>query len=192
MSAQATARQMTSWHQWVQRPQRLWIRRASFQIHLWAGIGIGTYVVAISISGSALIYRRELTRSFSRKVVVLADSGRRMSVEELTEQAQRTYPTYEVDNVREAETPDGPDYVVLERAHKRIERLFDPYTGADLGNTHSAVERILIWLVDLHDNLLGGRTGRYANGIGSRPFNFIFTNRALFLWGGVIEVSGSD
>src|SRR6202047_482981 len=165
MSAQATARQMTSWHQWVQRPQRLWIRRASFQIHLWAGIGIGTYVVAISISGSALIYRRELTRSFSRKVVVLADSGRRMSVEELTEQAQRAYPTYEVDNVREAETPDAPDYVVLERAYKRIERLFDPYTGADLGNAHSAVERTLNWLADLHDNLLGGGTGGVAKGL---------------------------
>src|SRR5579864_4800519 len=104
MSAQATAQEMTSWQQWVRCPQGLWIRRAFFQVHLWAGIGIGIYVVAISISGSALVYRRELTRSFSRKVVVLADSGRRMSVEELTEQAQRAYPSYEVDNVRAAET----------------------------------------------------------------------------------------
>src|SRR6202035_5253645 len=102
----------------------------------------------------------------------LADSGRRMSVDELTEQAQRAYPTYEVDNVREAETPDGPDYVVLERADKRIERLFDPYTGADLGNAHSAVERTLIWLADLHDNLLGGRTGRDVDGNGARPSSF--------------------
>jgi uncharacterized iron-regulated membrane protein len=98
---------MTPWQQWVQRPQRLWIRRAFFQIHLWAGIGIGVYVVAISISGSALVYRRELTRRFSRKVVVMAELGRRMSVEELAEQARRAYPTYEVDNVREAETPDA-------------------------------------------------------------------------------------
>jgi len=185
MSAQATAGEMTSWQQWVQRPQRLWIRRAFFQIHLWAGIGVGIYVVAISISGSALVFRHELTRSFSRKVVVLADSGRRMSVEELTEHAQRAYLTYEVDNVREAETPDGPDYVVLERAHKRIERLFDPYTGADLGNAHSAVERTLTWLADLHDNLLGGRTGRYVNGIGSCLVTLLSLTGAILWWPGI-------
>src|SRR4029077_6867388 len=107
MCAQVTGREMTPWQQWVQRPQRLWIRRAFFQVHLWAGIGIGIYVVAISISGSALVFRRELTKSFSRKVVVMADAGRGMSVDELAEQAQRAYPSYEVDNVREAETPDA-------------------------------------------------------------------------------------
>jgi uncharacterized iron-regulated membrane protein len=185
MSAQATAREMTSWQQWVQRPQRLWIRRAFFQIHLWAGIGIGTYVVAISISGSALVYRRELTSSFSRKVAVRADSGRRMSVQELTKQAQQAYPTYEVDNVRQAETPDGPDYVVLERAHKRIERLFDPYAGADLGNAHSAIERTLTWLADLHDNLLSGRTGRYVNGIGSCVVTLLSLTGAILWWPGI-------
>ena len=185
MSTQATARKMTSWQQWVQRPQRLWIRRAFFQIHLWVAIGIGLYVVAISISGSALVYRRELTRSFSRKVVVLAGSRRRMSVEELTEQAQRAYPTYEVDYVREAEKPDGADDVVLERAQNRIERLFDPYTGADLGNAHSAVERILNWLADLHDNLLGGRTGRYVNGIGSCLVTVLSLTGAILWWPGI-------
>jgi uncharacterized iron-regulated membrane protein len=95
---------------------------------LWVGLGIGLYVVALSISGSALVYLPELTRHFSRNTIVVAESGRRMSVEELTQQAQRAYPTYEVDNIREAQTPEEPDDVVLERAHKRVERLFDPYT----------------------------------------------------------------
>jgi uncharacterized iron-regulated membrane protein len=185
MCAQVTGQEMTPWQQWVRRPQRLWIRRAFFQVHLWAGIGIGIYVVAISISGSALVFRHELTKSFSRKVVVTSDAGRRMSVDELTEQAQRAYPSYEVDNVREAETPDAPDYVVLERTHKRIERLFDPYTGADLGNAHSAVERALIWLADLHDNLLGGRTGRYVNGIGSCLVTLLSLTGAILWWPGI-------
>jgi uncharacterized iron-regulated membrane protein len=185
MSAQSNAREMTAWQRWVQRPQRLWFRRALFQVHLWVGIGIGIYVLTISISGSALVHRRELTKIFSRKVVVSTESGRRMSVEELAEQAQRAYQTYELDTVREAETPDGPDYVVLERAHTRIERLLDPYTGADLGNAHSAVERILIWLTDLHDNLLGGRTGRYVNGIGSCLVTLIALTGAILWWPGI-------
>jgi hypothetical protein len=54
----------------------------------------------------------------------VTESGQRMSVEELVQQAQRAYPTYEVANIRQAQAPDEPDDIVLERAHKRIERLF--------------------------------------------------------------------
>jgi uncharacterized iron-regulated membrane protein len=48
------------WRQWLQRPQRVWLRRAVFQIHLWCGIGIGLYVLFISVTGSVLVYRNEL------------------------------------------------------------------------------------------------------------------------------------
>jgi uncharacterized iron-regulated membrane protein len=176
---------MTAWQQWVQRPQGLWVRKAFFQVHLWVGLGIGLYVLVISISGSAIIYRRELMRKSSRKTVVVAESGHRMSVEELTEHAQQAYPTYEVDNLREAQTSDQPDDVVLERAHKRIERLFDPYTGADLGNPHSVIDRIVEWLADLHDNLLAGQTGRLVNGIGSCFVTLLSLTGAIIWWSGI-------
>jgi len=185
MCAQVTEREMTPWQRWLQRPQSLWIRRAFFQVHLWVGIGIGIYVLTISISGSAIVYSRELTRKYSRKTVLVAESGHRMSVEELTQHAQRAYPTYEVDNIREAQTPDEPDDVVLERAHKRIERLFDPYTGLDLGNPHSVMDRILGWLQDLHDNLLAGQTGRLVNGIGSCLVTLLSLTGVILWWPGI-------
>ena len=180
-----TAWRQTVWRRWVQHPQSLWIRKAFFQVHLWVGIGIGLYVLTISISGSAIIYRRELMRKPPRKTVMVAESRRRMSVEELTERAQRAYPTYEVDNIREAQAPDEPDDVVLERARERIERLFDPYTGADLGNPHSIIERMVEWLVDLHDNLLAGQTGRLANGIGSCLVSLLALTGAIIWWPGI-------
>jgi uncharacterized iron-regulated membrane protein len=173
------------WQRWVQHPQSLWIRKAFFQVHLWVGIGIGLYVLTISISGSAIIYRRELMRASPRKAVVVAESGQRMSAEELTERAQQVYPTYEVDNIREAQTPGEPDDVVLERAHKRIERLFDPYTGADLGDPHSLMERTVEWLADLHDNLLAGQTGRLVNGIGSCLVTLLSVTGAIIWWPGI-------
>lgn len=36
------------------------IRRALFHVHLWTGIGIGLYILMISVSGSVLVYRNEL------------------------------------------------------------------------------------------------------------------------------------
>jgi uncharacterized iron-regulated membrane protein len=175
---------MTSWRRWVKRPQTLWLRKALFQVHLWVGLGIGLYVVAISVSGSAIVYRRELTRRTSRMSVIVPDSGRKMSVEALAQQAQRAYPTYEVDNIREAPAADEADEIVLERNRKRIERLFDPYTGSDLGDPQSSMGRMVEWLADLHDNLLGGRTGRLVNGIGSCFVTLLSLTGAIIWWPG--------
>ena len=177
---------MTLWQRWVQRPQSLWVRKAFFQIHLWVGIGVGLYVLVISISGSAIVYRRELDRRGSHRTVVVANSGRhRMRVEELEQSALRAYPTYEVLSVAEPERSDQPDAVVLERRKKRIERLFDPYTGADLGDPRSRVDRVFRWLADLHDNLLSGLTGRTLNGIGSFLVALLSLTGAVIWWPGI-------
>ena len=41
----------------------MWLRRALFQVHLWSGIGVGLYVLMISVTGSVLVYRNELYRA---------------------------------------------------------------------------------------------------------------------------------
>ena len=56
---------MTYWAIWIRQPQTLGLRRAIFQIHLWTGIVIGLYIIAICLSGSVLVYRNELYRAFS-------------------------------------------------------------------------------------------------------------------------------
>lgn len=40
-----------------------WIRRALFQVHLWTGLAIGLYVLAICLSGSVIVFRREISRA---------------------------------------------------------------------------------------------------------------------------------
>lgn len=49
---------------WKHQPQKLWLRRALFQVHLWSGLAVGLYIVVISISGSILVYRSELRQTF--------------------------------------------------------------------------------------------------------------------------------
>ena len=39
-------------------------RRILFQLHLWIGIGLGLYIAFISVTGSAIVFRRELDRTF--------------------------------------------------------------------------------------------------------------------------------
>ncbi len=172
---------MTPWQSWVQRPQSLWVRKIVFQIHLWVGISVVLYVLVISISGSAIVYRPELHRR-----VVVADAGRpRMRVEEIEQSARRAYPAYEVLSVAEPQRPDQPVLVLLETGSERVARLFDPYTGADLGDPRSGLDRLLRWLADLHDNLLSGLTGRIVNGIGSFLVVLLSFTGAIIWWPGI-------
>ena len=175
---------MSAWQQWVQRPQNLWIRRALFQVHLWTGIGIGLYIFVISVSGSAVVYRRELTRKFARPPVTVAVSGPRLTPQELREDVKRRYPGYEVNDLYQPRRPDLPASVILELKGERVGRLFDPYTGADLGDPVSNRERVLAWFVDLHDNLLAGQTGRFVNGIGSILITVLALTGTFVWWPG--------
>lgn len=58
-------------HRWLDRPQTVLLRKALFQVHLWLGIGTGLYVVLISVTGSAAVFRRDL----ARWLLTDADSG---------------------------------------------------------------------------------------------------------------------
>jgi uncharacterized iron-regulated membrane protein len=46
--------------QLLEKPQQVWLRKAFFQIHLWAGIIVALYIIAIGISGSILVFKEEL------------------------------------------------------------------------------------------------------------------------------------
>ena len=50
---------MGFWNQ----PKKTLLRRALFQIHLWTGVAVGVYMVFISITGSAVVFRRDLNTS---------------------------------------------------------------------------------------------------------------------------------
>lgn len=55
---------MSAWQTWLQHPERLWLRHVLFQVHLWTGAAAGLYVCVMSISGSILVYRNDISRRF--------------------------------------------------------------------------------------------------------------------------------
>ena len=63
--------------------------------------------------------------------------------------------------------------------------FFDPYTGEDLGNALPLGWRVTTWLLDLHDNLLAGDTGRSVNGIGAVLLTLLTLTGACIWWPGI-------
>jgi uncharacterized iron-regulated membrane protein len=62
----------------VRHPQTVWVRRALFQLHLWVGLATGVYIFVISLSGSLIVFRRELDRALCPPTLIVSPSGRRV------------------------------------------------------------------------------------------------------------------
>jgi uncharacterized iron-regulated membrane protein len=176
---------MNSWEKWRLRPQTIWPRKALFQVHLWVGVGLGLYILLMSVTGSALVFRRELTKSLGREPRVAAGPGERMSESALAQIARRAYPGYEVTRVSLRKSPDQAAEVLLERPGSKLQRLFNPYTGADLGDSIRRSFRFVLWLVDLHDNLLVAKTGRALNAAGGVLSTLLIVTGAVIWWPGM-------
>lgn len=175
---------MSGWEKWKRRPQNVWLRRVLFQVHLWTGIGLGFYILLMSVTGSALVFRRDMVKSLAREPRIAAASGALMSEEELKQVARRAYPDYEVTHVSLRKNPDQAAEISLERHDKKLQRLFNPYTGADLGNSIRVGFRFVLWLADLHDNLLVAQTGRLINAAGGIFTVLLALTGAVIWWPG--------
>jgi uncharacterized iron-regulated membrane protein len=158
---------MTYWQRWIRQPQTVWLRKATFQIHLWSGIAIGLYVLLISVTGSVLVYRNELYRVATPDPVIVTASGPRFTDEQLRKAATRMYPGYRVLNISQPPNPREAVSVALSGIGGTRNRLLNPYTGADLGDAIPLGIWAVSRLLSLHDDLLGGTTGREINGIGA-------------------------
>jgi uncharacterized iron-regulated membrane protein len=134
----------------------------------------------ISVTGSVLVYRNELFRAATQEPIVSKGPGPRLSDDQLREAARRLYPGYRVVRIDRAVDPDQAVDVLLSRGAAIKKRLFDPRSGSDLGDTVPTGIWLVSKLIDLHDNLLAGPTGREVNGVGA------FASLALAMTGLVI------
>ena len=72
----------------------------------------------------------------------------------------------------------------MERNGETKERLFNPYTGEDLGDSFTRGEQAVLWSVRLHDDLLFGTSGRYWNGVASAFVTLLCLTGAVVWWPG--------
>ena len=177
---------MGTFQQFWRQPQRVWLRKALFQVHLWTGIGAGLYVLLISISGSVVVFRNEVYQANDSPIIIVAGVGERMTSEQIGNAAAKAWPGFEVVQIYEYE--DNPKRAVelrLEKGTLARNRLFDPYTGADLGSSVPWQITVMSWFEDLHVNLFGGKTGRQINAAGAVLWTALGLSGMMVWWQGI-------
>jgi uncharacterized iron-regulated membrane protein len=157
-----------------------------FQVHLWLGLVLGLYIAVLSLSGSALVFRDELTQALDTPMPVYQEGRRPLTRAQLTQAAQREYPGWEVTRVGNQFTRRRPVVEIwVERGGERRQRLFNPYTGEEVGEALPAGVQAMIWTANLHNELLMGETGKRINGVGSALVVATAVTGIVVWWPGV-------
>lgn len=165
---------------YIQQPHTLWWRKALFQIHLWIGVVIGLYVIAICVTGSVLVFEQNLLNDRPALAEVpghaAPDWAQMVSVAE----AANPGSTLTFIDMRSANRRVVP--VGLNQDGKTVIAYVDSYTGTVarqeiLEDTHWFVEGALA----LHTQLTLGARGAVANGIGGALL-FIMAAIGIVLW----------
>lgn len=163
------------------RPQTVFFRRALFQVHLWTGIAAGLYIFVVCVTGAALVFRIDMQRAAHPELFTSAD-GPPANPATVLEQVRDAFPADEVSFV-EAPSRLRPVYLAyLKRGADFPAVLVDPASGRVLGEVpqHSAIRT----LQELHFDLLAGRRGRVANGIGAALLLVLSLTGVVIWWPG--------
>jgi uncharacterized iron-regulated membrane protein len=176
---------MNHWlQQFWQRPQGTFVRRALFQIHLWVGIGVGLYILLISLSGAALVFREELEPVLHSNERTLTPGAQRLSFDTLRQNIEAKFSGYHVTWMIEPEQSHQAMEVWFEKDKDERIALVNPYDGSLIREVNR--QRTLFgFLQDLHFYLLAGDAGGAANGIGAILLFSLCLTGLIIWWPGI-------
>ena len=163
----------------VHNPRKLFLRRALFQIHLWAGIFLALYVFIIALTGAILVFEDEFTATTLPAVLHAYDPTQTAPVPEVMSAVLRTCPSCTVSNIT-TPSPSVPAYRLrgTDKDHHELNFVADPVTATIHAQPRNWVE----WVHDLHVNLLLGEAhGVQVNGVGAIIL-FILAITGVVLW----------
>jgi uncharacterized iron-regulated membrane protein len=168
---------------YLHKPQSVWLRRAFFQVHLWVGIAAGVYVLVVSVTGAALVFRIDMQRALFPALFTTSRNAPPADASTMLDTVRATFPDDRISGI-DAPTTTRPTYLAyVVRENTFLTLLFDPQSGRLLGELPDA--SALRLLQQLHFNLLGGRTGRLVNGIGAIAIALMALTGFIIWWPGI-------
>jgi uncharacterized iron-regulated membrane protein len=165
----------------LHHPRKLWVRRALFQVHLWAGIVLALYAVIISMSGAILVFQDEIRLASLRRADF--DETHVAAISSVIAQAKARFPTQTLTfvGVPHEENPWWTLYLSDAKGKPDL-----AYADAATGMPLVQHGRLFIdWVLDLHVYLLAGRTGFVVNCIAGIGLLLLAVTGAILWWPGI-------
>ncbi|BCS34752.1 hypothetical protein TBR22_A39780 [Luteitalea sp. TBR-22] len=163
------------------------LRRALFQVHLWTGLAVALYAIAISVSGSILVYAPMLGARAHvewRGVPKESVEGRPVvTTAQAVALVRQALPGRTLLNVQVPAEPWHAHVVGLLDAREYRVVFVHPTTGA-VSPPVMGRGAFIGWLDRLHSNFFSARPGRVANGIGGLLLVLLSLTGIVIWWPG--------
>ncbi len=165
-------------------PRKLWWRKALFQVHLWLGVSLGAYFALVCLTGSAIVYKKELERQMIPRLVRVEPLAQRQSFAAMVEKVRAAYPRLQLQNVYLYWQPgDTWSFRLQGKQEGRVQVYVDPYRNVILGEDRYR-NKFLQWVYDLHVHLLLGPLGEVLNGWGGMALTLASLSGLVVWWPG--------
>jgi uncharacterized iron-regulated membrane protein len=167
------------------RPQTVWWRKVTFQVHLWAGLILGLYLLVIDVTGSILVVKGEIQAWLYPQFVKAVDIGNLpvASADAALKAAKDAFPKYVINAAYAPGTEIG-NWVMIGTGERTQRYIFVDRAGRYMGSLDLR-KQWLLYVALLHENLLLGRTGRIINGLGGIALLLIAVSGLVIWWPGV-------
>lgn len=154
-------------------------------MHLWLGLSSGLVVFIVALTGSLLVFEKELEPLIDADfhAVAPAMGGERLSLDRLVATATRQFPGKKPSRVHVEPEPDRTVIVALQQSKKAKDLLsvaLNPYTGQIVA-TRQEEKAFFPTVLRLHRYLCLGETGKVITGISCSLF-LIIMGTGLLLW----------
>lgn len=147
-------------------------------IHTWIGLVAGLVIAVVSLSGSIIVFRTEIQLASAPRG---AGGPGVVGPDTIERQIALSHPDAKVRRVRFPAAAGDPFVVQVATAGRQERLVCEASTGRVLGTLKTGWTD---WMVDLHRNLLAGKTGRKAVGaVGIVLFVLAATGMLLWLIG---------
>lgn len=180
---------------WLSSPQRVWLRRALFQVHLWIGIALLAYAIVIGLSGSALVFRDEIEHAMWPAIYRVAPVERSITMQAAVDRIQRDRPGWVLFALRDFNTPGQATIALMRPAAGKLSAnfrqvYFDPGTGQVL------LDRLRYdgWmgcLANIHEYLLAGSPGLIVSGWMAFGLLVLCVTGIILWWPGIQRWTGA-
>jgi len=168
-------------------PQRVWLRRAVFQAHLWAGLLACVYVVLIGVSGAVLVFEQELAQISYPQWMRASGPGEAVSgasLERVGNAVLASHPGWALGTLY-APGVRGANYTAIVSSNGHYRYVFASARDGRLLGEQALDENWLNWVGDLHFRLLAGQMGFTLNGIGAACLFLLCVTGLVIWWPGV-------
>ncbi len=144
-------------------PRSSW-RRA----HFWLGVAATVYIVFVGVTGSVIVFERELYRFLLPDPPLSATTGARLDDGALKSAIAFHFPNSVVIGLWDRRLTDGMAVEVwLDGSNGTVRRLIHPTSGEDLGNAEPFALRLVAFLRRAHIRALAGSSGQVINAAGA-------------------------